>query len=128
MDGGWLNQRIIPAEALDKTTIARRMRVGNDNTITGGLFLAHTGQTNLYCHVFFSSPLPHLRGFSLSLDSGAHKHTRRLCALYCGQTRIARCPQKVNLSLCSSVPIHEEELGIPAEVQGSLAPQGLAGS
>src|SRR5579875_3710234 len=128
MDGGWLNQGIIPAEALNKTTIARCMRVGNDNTITGGLFLAHTGQTNLYCHVFFSSPLPHLRGFSVSLGSGAHKHTHRLCALYCGQTRIARYPQKVNLSLCSSVPMCGEKLSVPAVVQGSLVPQGLAGS
>jgi len=41
---------LILADDLDELAVARALRVGNDDTVHGGLFPANAAQANLDCH------------------------------------------------------------------------------
>src|SRR5207248_4559504 len=50
LDSGWIGQRIVRAERVDKTTVARGSRVSHDNTVERPFLGSHAFQTDAYCH------------------------------------------------------------------------------
>src|SRR5215813_2608679 len=50
LDVCWIGQRIVRAERVDKTTVARSPRVSHDDTVERPFLGSHTFETNAYCH------------------------------------------------------------------------------
>src|SRR6266446_3860334 len=50
LDVGWIRQRIVRAECVDKTTVARGPRISHNDTIKRPFLGSHTFETEAYCH------------------------------------------------------------------------------
>src|SRR5690606_25282954 len=56
LDVGRLGQRIVVADFLDETAVARRTRIGDDDAVERSLVVAQPSQPDTHCHVGFTSP------------------------------------------------------------------------
>src|SRR6266571_8581051 len=50
LDVGWIRQRIVRAECVDKTTVARGPRVSHNDTVERPFLGSHAFKTDAYCH------------------------------------------------------------------------------